>query len=112
MDAPMALERSWIFESSATWEEFVRTFNRALVVRGWALKSGRLSTFVAVRGLASVVYRIDYAPQGFLAHARIKTLLGGAGSVEADLVWAGQSAQLTIQTTDAERTRRAASGHT
>ncbi|MBI4392234.1 MAG: hypothetical protein HY556_00350 [Euryarchaeota archaeon] len=95
------MERAWVFESNATVDEFTRPFNRALVIRGWTLKAGKVPGFIAARGLSTVVFRIDYDARGLLVRARIKSLLGGAKAAEADLVWAGQSAQLTIQTHDA-----------
>jgi hypothetical protein len=97
------MERAWVFESSATVDEFTRPYTRALIIRGWNLKTGRVPTFIAARGLSTIVFRIDYDARGILVRARVKTLFGGGKTAEADLVWAGQSAQLTIQTQDAER---------
>lgn len=93
----MARWRRWVFELSAPADEFVRAFQRALVVRGVLVEPATTFDFVA-RAFGTRAYvKVGWADDGLELVAKLKSgLFASPAGLEALLLEAGREAQAKV----------------
>lgn len=93
----MPATRSWVFETTAPLDEFLRRFRRVLVERGVGVEGAKAHDLEVRRGRDRAFVSVTYAEEGVRLDARVRAAWFGdeEGLVEA-ILDAGRTVQAEL----------------